>query len=181
MKKLVLFISILGLLASCGNKKENQTGDNSSNEAVQASNIPTYGLDSLLAVADQLIDKTVIVRGSVTHTCQHSGKKCFIVGDNENVTLRVEAKGNIEGFNRELVGSELAIKGVVREHRLTKEYIDQMEKETNEKKAKEDESDGECQTELNNIKDMRDWMKANNKEYYSIYFLDGEQYDVVGK
>lgn len=178
MKKLLFVAAIACLMASCGNKTSDQ--NNTTEDSIKtASNIPTYKLDSLLAVADQLVDKTVKVQGSVTHTCKHSGKRCFIVGDKENVTMRVEAKGNIGGFNRELIGSELRITGIVKERRLTKEYIDQMEKATNEKQAKEDGSAETCQAELNNIKEMRDWMKTNNKDYYSIYYMDGQEYEVV--
>lgn len=179
MRKLLPIVFALCVLASCDNKKSSETTSTTTETAVLAENLPTYTLDSLLTVADQLIDKKVIVKGSVTHTCKHSGKRCFIVGDNENVTMRVEAKGEIGGFNRELIGSELAIQGTIKERRLTKEYIDQMEKETNEKKLQEDGSAETCQAELNNINEMRNWMKNNNKEYYSIFYMDGEQYDVV--
>ena len=177
MKKIAFLVLIAGFLFSCGNNKT-ETKSAEIAEVVN-DNVPVYKLDSLLAVADQLVDKTVKVRGSVTHTCKHSGKRCFIVGDNENVTMRVEAKGNIGGFNRELVGAELEITGVLKERRLTKEYIDQMEKDVNEKKIKEDGSAESCQAELSNISEMRNWMKNNNKDYYSIYFLDGEEYEVV--
>lgn len=177
MRKFLPLLFALCLLASCGNKKTTET--ESTETVVLTENLPTYTLDSLLAVADQLVDQKVIVKGNVTHTCKHSGKRCFIVGENENVTMRVEAKGEIGGFNRELIGSELAIQGILKERRLTKEFIDQMEKETNEKKLQEDGSAETCQAELNNINEMRNWMKNNNKEYYSIYYMDGEQYDVV--
>ena len=82
-------------------------------------------------------------------------------------------------FNRELVGSELAITGVVKERRLTKEYIDQYEKDVNEKKVKEDGSAETCQAELSNISEMRDWMKKNDKDYYAIYYMDGEEFSIV--
>lgn len=146
---------------------------------MHASEVSVYKLDSLLKVADRLVDQTVTVRGFVTHTCKHSGKRCFIVGDDPNASFRVEAGGEIGGFNRELTGSELAITGIVRERRLTKEYIDQYEEEVNEKKHKEDGSAETCQAELNNINEMREWMKAHNKDYYSIYYMDGERYDVI--
>lgn len=178
MKKLLFIVAILIFAISCSNKKaENAEQVEINVEATNAS--VGYKLDSLLAVADQLIDKTVTVRGFVTHTCKHSGKRCFIVGDDQKTSFRVEAKGEIGGFNRELVGSELAITGVVKERRLTKEYIDQYEEQVNEKKAQEDGSAETCQAELSNIKGMRDWMKANNKDYYSIYYMDGEKYDII--
>lgn len=180
MKKIMLLAYMAICLVSCTSKNtENKGSDADSTSVAQVSDLAMYSLDSLLAEADQLVNKKVIVKGSVTHTCKHSGKRCFIVGDNENVSMRVEAKGNIGGFNRELVGSELAITGVLKERRLTKEYIDQYEKDVNEKKVKEDGSAETCQAELANISEMRDWMKKNNKDYYAIYYLDGEEFSVV--
>lgn len=179
MKKL-LFIAVAALIAvSCGDKPQQNT--NSAEEASTQSdaNVPSFELTKLLAEADQLVDKTVIVTGTVTHTCKHSGKRCFIVGEDGKTSFRVEAKGDIGGFNKELVGSDLAIKGTLKERRLTKEYIDQQEKEVNEKKEKEDGSAESCQAELNNINSMKEWMKENGKDYFSIYYMDGQSYEVI--
>lgn len=165
MKKTIFLIVISCLIFSCGNKKQSE-GE-------------VYALDNLLEVADGLVDRPVNVRGHVTHTCVHSGKRCFIVGENENITMRVEATGEIESFSKELVGAELQISGILREKRLTKEYIDQMEKETNDKMVAEDGSAESCQTELDNISRMREWMKAKDKNYYSVYYVDGEKYEVL--
>lgn len=180
MKKILFLAAALLTMAACNNKsaKQQRAGQEENVEA-HASEVPVYKLDSLLKVADRMVDQTVTVRGFVTHTCKHSGKRCFIVGDHPNTSFRVEAGGEIGGFNRELTGSELAITGIVRERRLTKEYIDQYEEEVNEKKHKEDGSAETCQAELNNINEMREWMKAHNKDYYSIYYMDGERYEVI--
>lgn len=177
MKKLLLFAAVLLLAASCNSNKTEQTDQ--AEDASAVAGAPVYKLDSLLVIADQMVDKTVTVRGFVTHTCKHSGKRCFIVGDDQKTSVRVEAKGEIGGFNRELVGSELAITGVLKERRMTKEYIDQYEEQVKEKKAQEDGSAETCEAELSNINGMRDWMKANNKDYYSTYYIDGESYDVI--
>ncbi|MDO4703415.1 hypothetical protein [Tannerella sp.] len=180
MKKILFLAAALLMMAACNNKRaEQQSASQEENVEANASEVPVYKLDSLLKVADRLVDQTVTVRGFVTHTCKHSGKRCFIVGDDPNASFRVEAGGEIGGFNRELTGSELAITGIVRERRLTKEYIDQYEEEVNEKKHKEDGSAETCQAELNNINEMREWMRAHNKDYYSIYYMDGERYEVI--
>lgn len=71
--------------------------------------LPVYALDSLLNIAAENVDKTIQVEGYVTHTCKHAGKRCFIVGESQKASMRVEAKGNIGGFNRELAGSKLSI------------------------------------------------------------------------
>ena len=178
MKKLLFIVTIACLVMSCGNKKSSDANNEAENAEAQVAD-SIYTLETLLADANQLVDKTVTVKGNVTHTCKHSGKRCFIVGDKDDVSMRIEAKGNIGGFNRELIGSTIAITGVLKERRLTKEYIDQMEKKTNEKAAKEDGSAESCQAELQNITSMRDWMKANDKDYYSTYYLDGEEYTAL--
>lgn len=180
MKKLVFIAVILCCITSCGNKKTGVTEQSPESGAVASTqNVASYTLDSLLAVADRLVDQTVTVRGVVTHTCKHSGKRCFIVGNDQKTSFRVEAKGDIGGFNRELIGSELAITGVVKERRLTQEYIAQYEEQVKEKQAKEDGSAETCQAELNNVNGMREWMKANNKDYYSTYYMDGESFNVI--
>lgn len=171
MKHLLLAtIAIVGLIACNGPaKKTNQT---------QTKEIQSVSVDNLLAKAEKLVDQPIKVKGHVTHTCKHSGKRCFLVGDNEQFTIRVEAGGKITGFNRELVGNTIEVEGILKERRLTKEYIDQMEHEVNEK-VKEDGSAESCATEINNINDMRSWMKANNKDHYSIYYIEGSEYEVV--
>ncbi|HBL33183.1 MAG TPA: hypothetical protein DDZ96_05110 [Porphyromonadaceae bacterium] len=181
MNKMMITMAVvlLAFLASCGNASEKKTNKEEQTETAAANDVAVYPLDSLLAHADELVGQTVKVRGHVTHTCKHSGKRCFLAGNDENASLRVEAGGEIGGFNRELVGSELEIKGVVRERKLTQEYISQYEKDVEAQKTEEDGSAETCQAELNNIESMRQWMKTNQKEYYPIYYMDGEAYEVV--
>jgi hypothetical protein len=178
MKQLVLFAALILGLASCGNKNSQQTEANATTKAV-TENLMSYELNDLLKDADNQLDQTVKVKGYVTHTCKHAGKRCFIVGEDQKTSFRVEAGGEIGGFNRELIGSKLEIKGVLKERRLSEEYIAQYEKDVNEKKIKEDGSAETCEAELKNIADMREWMKANDKNYYSIYYMNGEDYDVI--
>lgn len=175
MKILLFFASFLCFAFVCGNKNTN--GANRAVETLgQEVSDSVYSLDELLAVADLMVDKTVKVKGKVIHTCKHSGRRCFIVGVNGDVSMRVEAKGNIGGFNRELIGSEIELTGVLKEHRLTKDDVDTKEKETLEKAKMEEGSSKSCQAELKNIESIKDWMKKNNKDYYATYYIDGLDY-----
>lgn len=167
MRKVVFFFLVAFVFFACGNKQANDTVDSKN-----------FQLDNFLTQADQLVNDTVTVEGYVTHTCKHSGKRCFIVGEDENTTLRVEAGGEIKGFDRDLTGKKIAVKGVVMERRLTKEYIDQYEEKVKAKEMKEDGSAESCQKEYQNIAKMREWMKENNKDYYAIYYVDGQSYEV---
>lgn len=176
MKKIIFLTFILICITSCGNKTGNQQ-----NAENLTANSQSYKLDDLLKIADQKTDEQVTVRGYVTHACKHSGKRCFIVGEDSETSFRIEAKGNINGFSQELVGSEIAVTGTIKENRLSKEYISQHEKEVNEKKEKEEGALAACEAELNNINSMKEWMKANNKDYYSTYYMEGESYEIVEK
>ncbi|MDR1738587.1 MAG: hypothetical protein LBR66_07235 [Candidatus Symbiothrix sp.] len=176
MKKVVLFSVMTVALIACNGKK--QAAPVEETPVAVSIEVPVYDLDSLLQIAEQEVDKTVKVVGYVTHTCKHSGKRCFIVGESQTASMRVEAKGEIGGFNRELIGSKLAIIGEFKERRLSQEYINQMEKDVNLQKEENGAAES-CQAELNNINDMRKWMKDHGKDYYSIYYMDGQSFEIL--
>ena len=91
----------------------------------------------------------------------------------------VEAGGNIQSFNKELVNSEIVVTGVLQEQRLSQEYIDNWEKEVAEEEAKGDKDADHCDSEKNSIQQMREWMKNHNKNFYSIYYVNGLDYEMV--
>ena len=169
MKQFLFLAALAVALFSCtGNKKQAEAYD------------WAYELDNLLAVAEQEVDSTITVVGFVTHTCKHSGQKCFIVGESQAASLRVdiEPEGEIEEFTPELIGSKLAITGILKEQHVPGEYIDKLE--SNVLQFQEDGGSPEvCAAELSNISDMRKWMKDNNKDYFVIYFMDGLSFDVL--
>ncbi len=176
MKKQFVWIvsALLITIAACnGNKPAQQE------TVVTQVSEKSIKVDDILTIAETQIDKEIIVEGHVTHTCKHSGKRCFLVGDNESFSIRIEAGGEIKGFNRELVGNTIRVKGTLKERRLSEEYINQMEEEVKAKAVKEDGSAETCQAELSNISEMRQWMTDHGKNYYSIYFINGISYELV--
>ncbi|MEA4916137.1 hypothetical protein [Proteiniphilum sp.] len=178
MKKLSFILVAFALLAiSCNNAGQTQKNqdDKQSTQAV----VVAFDADSIYDIAETYIDKEITIKGYVTHTCKHSGKRCFLTGEGHKQSIRVEAKGEIGGFNRELEGTQLQVNGILRERRLTQVEIADMEKSTNEKLAKEDGSAETCAAELANISEMKEWMKAQGKDYYSIYYIDGLNYEEV--
>jgi len=168
MRQFFLVVLALALFSCSGNRQ--QAGDA----------VATFELDNLLAVAEQEVDQTVTVTGFVTHTCKHSGKKCFIVGESQATSLRVEvdAEGEIEMFTPDLIGSKLAITGVLKEEQISQEEIDDLEA-----RVKIVEQGGTapeaCATELANINDMRQWMKDRGKDHYVTYYMEGLKYEVL--
>ncbi len=172
MKK-VVFMALVVLSAACQTKTK--TNNAEQNEAATQSLV----VEQLLANAETMVDTEITVQGHVTHTCKHSGKRCFIVGDNPELSIRVEAGGQIKGFNRELVGNTIAVTGALKERRLSEEYLTQWEEKVKLKEAKEDGTAETCAAEMSNISNMRQWMEEHNKNYYSIYYINGVSYEVV--
>ncbi len=179
MKKTLSFIVIMSLLWACQSKnKKQETSTN--NDSKAESTIVTFStVKELLINADKQVDHQIKLIGIVTHTCKHSGKRCFIADEDGEETIRIEAGGKINGFNQELIGSTIAISGTLKERRLTKEYIDQWEESVKENAIEEDGTAETCAAENSNIKMMRDWMKEHGKDYYSIYYIAGIDYDIV--
>ncbi|MFV0591035.1 MAG: hypothetical protein ACK5M7_06595 [Draconibacterium sp.] len=178
--KQLLFTMMAALLISfsaCNNTTK--TAAPKEAPATAIASIQVIPVDSILELAPGLVDQEIEVIGHVTHTCKHSGKRCFLVGDNETFSMRVEAGGKITGFNRELVGNKLQVRGILKERRLSEEYLAQWEEKVKAQEQEEDGSAESCEAEMSNINSMREWMTANNKDYYSIFFLNGIDYEIV--
>ncbi|GAB6976752.1 hypothetical protein JCM15124A_16590 [Prevotella falsenii] len=143
---------------------------------------PTLTSDELLDQAARLVGKEVYVKGKVTHVCHNSGKKVFLATGDENKTIQVfaDANGNIEKFSTDLIGKQIGAKGIVAEHRISKETIDKQEKEIAAELEKEDCMNVErCNNVMSNYKKMQAWIAANKTDYYPIYFVKATSYDVL--
>jgi len=138
----------------------------------------TLNIEQVMEVAADKVGQEIRFKGVVNHVCAHSGKRCILKNIEGNLSLRVEATGKLEGFNKEIAGNDLLVTGILREKRLATSEIDEWETQVKEK-HKGEEGGKHCSSEMANIKEMRDWMKANNKDYYAIYYVDGTSYEVV--
>ncbi|MBN2263646.1 MAG: OB-fold nucleic acid binding domain-containing protein [Prolixibacteraceae bacterium] len=137
-------------------------------------------LEEFMSVAVDNVDAQVTVSGMVNHVCSHSGRRCFIVDSTGQISVRVEAAGEIENFGKELIGSKIKVDGLIKEVRLMADEIDEMEQEHIAEHPDEAEATGEhCSAEMANINKMREWMKVNGKNYYSIFYIDGLSYELV--
>ena len=175
----LVFVALLVIAVSCNNTPSSSNSPETADKSAVVTETVWYDVDTLLSVAEVNVNKPITIHGYVTHTCKHAGKRCFMTGEDQKYSIRVEAKGDIGGFNRELVGSQLSVNGTLKERRLTQSEIAEMEAGVNEKLKKEDGSAESCQAELANISQMRDWMKENGKDYYSIYYIDGTNYEIL--
>lgn len=109
MKKLI-FILFVGLVVfGCGNSKNQQTA---TTEVPQE--VVVLTVEELYQNAADLENKEVVVKGTVIHVCKETGERCFLMGSNEDINIRVEAGEKIGIFEQELMGSDLEISGVLK-------------------------------------------------------------------
>ncbi len=179
MKQLLFAMTIVLLISFSACNNATKTTAQTEEKTAETGSTPVVSVDSILEVAPGLVDQEIEIVGYVSHTCKHSGKRCFLVGDNETFSIRVEAGGKINGFNRELVGNKLQVRGILKERRLSEEYLTQWEEKVKARELKEDGSAETCEAEMTNINSMRDWMSENKKDYYSIFFLNGIDYEII--
>jgi RecJ-like exonuclease len=120
MKNSLLFLFCLVVLFSCSNQSK-QNKDSKSAELV------ILTVDDIQAQGKELVGKEVRVKGTVTHVCKESGARCFVMGSTEDVSIRIEA-GKIGSFSQEQMGSDIQVRGILREVQLDEEDLAEMEK-----------------------------------------------------
>lgn len=111
MKKLILTSLVALLLFSCGNQKKQE--QSTSNEP--AAEAVAITIDQLYENATDMVDKKVVITGTVMHVCQQGGERCFLMGSTEDINIRVEAGETIGTFSQELMGSNVEITGILKE------------------------------------------------------------------
>jgi hypothetical protein len=111
MKKLILTLLVALLLFSCGNQKKKDQA--TANEP--AAEVVALTVDQLYENATDMVDKEIVLTGTVMHVCQQGGERCFLMGSNEDINIRVEAGEKIGAFSQELMGSSVEITGVLKE------------------------------------------------------------------
>jgi hypothetical protein len=174
-KSIVLFLS-LALLFSC----------NTSNQK-KSSELVVFTVDQIQEKGKELVGKEVIVKGTVTHVCKESGARCFVMGSNEDVSIRIEA-GKIGSFSQEQMGSELQVRGILQEVKLDEEDLAEMGKSAAAgESANKDHAlghaapdmhavDGGKHDSINQAQKLDEMNKklAESKEgYVPVYYIDG--------
>ena len=179
MKNVVFIALLAGTIGfGCANTQKSNSVE-TQHEVVDLSPESAATIEGVLSQASESVEKEVVVKGMVTHVCKHSGKRCFLTDSDGKTSIRVEAMGNINGFNTELDGSQIVVKGVLKEDRMEAEFIKEWETKTLAEKEKSEKEDDLCEAELSNIQHMKDWMAANNKDFYSVFYIEGVDYEIV--
>lgn len=110
MKNLLLLGIFTLLIFGCGNQKKQEQNAVASNDQETA-----ISVDDLYQKAPDLVDREIVVKGTVLHVCKEGGVRCFLMGSSDSITIRVEAGAGIGAFTQEQVGSDLEIVGILKE------------------------------------------------------------------
>jgi|LGVE01.1.fsa_nt_gb hypothetical protein len=172
-----LSIFLLAIILIGCNTESNES-KTQSDEQVVKKEIVILTVDQLLNQKENLVDKEIVFKGTVDHVCKHSGKRAFVFGSTEDLRIKIEAGGEIRGFDAELIGTDIEVKGVLKELRIDEAYINQMEDNMKENHDGEGDGEGhddeeEHKKQEEQIKNLRAEIATIDKGYKSIYHIDG--------
>lgn len=115
MIKKVLFIAMaVFAMVACTNNQQTQNTDNTSQE-VDIAKVVTVTPDNFQDKAGDLIGQEVDIEGTVVHVCKHGGKKMFIMGEDPEKRIKINATDDMAAFQPELEGSFVKVHGIVEE------------------------------------------------------------------
>ena len=63
--------------------------------------------------AEKYMDQKIQIEGLVVHVCKHGGKKMFIVGDDPDIRVKIDATDEVSVFDMELEGNTVMVQGIV--------------------------------------------------------------------
>ena len=137
-----------------------------------------------------LVDKAIVIEGTVLHTCKHSGKRMFLVDGNDSIRVEVTAGKDITKFDEKLVGSRVLVTGILKEEKIDERYLNEWENEV-KKPAENHEAgihsgakgheDQGVQDKLDQINSLREDLKNSGKDHLSFYSVEADKFEELKK
>ncbi len=181
LKKLSLLALALLLVASCN-------GDKATEEAATATNadeVPQLTIAQFNADGEQYEGKLVEVEGIVDHVCAHSGKRIFIVGENPEDRVKIEA-GDLGTFDMALMGSKVKVQAVGAVMKIDSAYLDNWASEVNAEDSPQNCSEEqkemagkEHDTAMAQIIELRRQVAESEKGYLPVCSLEAKSLEEV--
>jgi len=181
MKKLTLLLA-LGAFIIINNSGCNNAKKEISNKIT---------VDSFLVSPEKWAGKEVVISGTVSHVCRHSGKKLFLFGANAEKTVKVNAGGDFSTFDIKYEGTDVEVTGtVVEDEKIDANYLNEWEADI--KKQVEDKDQKVCNEENKaitgqtadkvakkdtvadpyaDVNEFRKKLAASGKTYISVYAI----------
>ena len=135
--------------------------------------------------ADSFVNRSVVIEGTVLHTCKHGGKRMFIVDGTDSIRVEITAGQDITKFDEALAGSRVRVFGILKEERIDTKYLNEWEAEV--KKPVEDHNvgvhtgakgheDQGTQEKLDQISALREDLKKSGKDHLSFYSIEASKF-----
>lgn len=179
MKNSVVLFLCFALFFSCNSSNQKKTE--------KSTELVVMTVDQLQENGKDLVGKEVMVKGTVTHVCKESGARCFLMGSSEDVSMRIEA-GKIGSFDQQQMGSELQIRGVLREVQIDEEDLNEMGKLAAEGESANmghalghsapdmhavDGGKHDSITQSQKLDEMNKKLAESSEGYVPVYYIDG--------
>lgn len=176
MKINIFFVAVLALVISaCSNSNQNNeekvVTEKSSQEADNVINVV-----DLLANAKEYDGKEVVITGTATHVCKHSGKRLHLMGSDEKTIIRVEA-GEIGQFERELEGSDIIATGIFHREVIDEEYLAKWSDELGKEGKGDHESHEEIAEEEGKMERYKEMMGKTDGGKLENFWLEGISFE----
>lgn len=134
-------------------------------------------IGELLAGAEEKTGEEVSVKGNVIWVCESSGRSIFITDGSQY--FRINAGPDISYFDQELEGKTVAAKGTLQMTRLSKDFITGSKENALKDPHRHEERKDHCNSKMHNLESMKEWIEANDKEYYPSYTMDASAVEII--
>ncbi len=179
-KKLFVLAALALIFAACNNAECDKN---------QAKDLAVITCDEFSTNPDDYVGEEIIIEGTAVHVCSHGGKRMFIIGEDPDERIKITTGDDIEAFDVELEGSDVAVVGVVDELRVDEAYLTNWENEVmadnpeSEMKihggneGHEHSDEGDIEEELNQINDLRAQLEESGDDHLSFYSIVASEFE----
>ena len=190
-KKLFILVALAIVFTACNNTSADQNQE-------ESLEIITITCEDFSTSPDDYVGQEILIEGTAVHICKHGGQRMFIIGEDPDERIKITCGEEMEAFDVEMEGSDVAIIGVVDELRIDEAYLSTWENELladnpdsemkihggeeghehgEEGEEGEDDHEADIEGELEQINDLRAELKESGKDHLSFYSIIATEFE----